>query len=319
MRRHHEIADVKFLASEFSSSASEAGPSSAAQLKKRLRQEKASLQHSHDSSRVPMNPSQSLAADYSSEAAAYSRHWAPVIRPMARPLLRLLPLANASRVLDLGCGTGELLSDLLADAAGASVIGVDRSEGMLRIARQDRRNPFVVMDAEFLGLRAETVDVAVLAFMLFHVPDPVAGLREVHRVLRNGGFLGVTTWGEMPINPSTAIWKEELDACGAPPDLRHPSLMQHASMDSPEKLSRLLEAGGFPAAQISCERFAHQWTVSALLALHLGAGTPARRLKRLPGPAQATCRDRVEARLEKLTPDELLDRRDVLYAVARRA
>ena len=70
-----------------------------------------------------------LVAEYSAIADPYSRLWSPVIRPMALPMLEMLPLAQACDVLDVGAGTGELLEDLARRAPRAHIVAVDRSEG----------------------------------------------------------------------------------------------------------------------------------------------------------------------------------------------
>jgi SAM-dependent methyltransferase len=117
-----------------------------------------------------MDASQSLSAEYSAKSADYARHWSPVIRPMALPLLPALPLKSAARVLDIGAGTGALLGDLKDAAPDATVIGVDRAEGMLRLVQRSGRWLLTVTDAQSLGIRSETIDVAVLIFVLFHLP-----------------------------------------------------------------------------------------------------------------------------------------------------
>lgn len=265
-----------------------------------------------------MHPSQNLAAEYSTKAAAYAQHWVPVIRPMGQHLLEALPLASARQVLDLGTGTGALLPDLGAGAPDATILGVDRAEGMLRIAQRSTNHALAVMDAQRLALRSETIDVAVLVFMLFHLPDLFSALTEVRRALRAGGAVGIVTWGEDPGVPGLSIWIDELDAHGAAPDSRDPSVMQQAQMDTPEKLSGLLQAADYTSVRVWNKTFQYSWTVERLLELQLCCCMPGRRLTSLPASARSACRSRAAARLARLNPEELVYQPEVLFAVARR-
>src|SRR5690349_11303620 len=104
------------------------------------------------------------AALYSALAEEYARLWSPVICPMGERLLRALPLARASRILDVATGVGALVPALRAAAPRALIIGVDRAPGMLGVARAATPIPLAVMDAQRLALRPASFDAAVLAF-----------------------------------------------------------------------------------------------------------------------------------------------------------
>jgi SAM-dependent methyltransferase len=140
------------------------------------------LERAMDDETAPQstNPSESIASYYTAPAAAYRDLWAPLLEPAGLRLLRELPLREAQRVLDVGTGVGTLLPHIRSIAPHDIVVGGDRSSGMVALAPWDF--PLIVIDVLNIPLKTGTFDVAVLAFMLFHVPDPVAALREVRRV-----------------------------------------------------------------------------------------------------------------------------------------
>jgi len=237
---------------------------------------------------------------------------------MASPLLNRLPLAEARWVLDLGTGTGALLTELGAAARSARILAVDRAAGMLRVAQSRTKHPLAAMDARWLAIRSEAIDAATLVFMLFHVPDPVAALTEVRRVLRPGGVIGIVTWGKDEGMPGLSIWKEELDAAGAAPDIRDPVVMQQERMSTADKLSALLLAAGFTTLQTWTEVFEHRWTIDDAVAVQLGCGLAARRIGSLLPADASGCEVRVRERLAKLPAEALIHRPQILFAVASR-
>ena len=265
-----------------------------------------------------MNPSQDLATDYSQRAADYSRFWAPLINPMANPLLCAMPLSGARRILDVGTGTGSLWPMIQGAAPQAMLYGVDRAEGMLREGDDLLRGSVSVMDAENLGMRRGMFDAALLLFVLFHIPDPARALREIRATLRPGGSLGLVVWGEDPGLPGRMFWTEELDQAGAAADPRDPGVMLQSSMDTPGKLADLLKQADFDSDQLWTRRFVHEWARENLLATQTHCGLPSRRLGSLSAEARDACVDRVRARMKSLTASELEYRVEVIYAIAHR-
>jgi SAM-dependent methyltransferase len=263
-----------------------------------------------------MDASGSLSAEYSRIARDYARQWSPVIRPMALPLLSALPLRGARTVLDVGTGTGALLADLRSAAPAALIAGVDRAEGMVRFAKEAGWPLLAVSDGARLCVRPQSVDVAVLIFVLFHMPDPVACLREVRRTLTESGRIGIVCWGADPGVPGASIWTQELDREGAPPDPRNPSVMQAARMNSPEKLAALLEESGLRVTEISARVFSHRWTAENLLPFQLVCGIASRRLPGLDHRSRTRCISRVRERLGKFSEEQLEYRPEVLFATA---
>lgn len=124
-------------------------------------------------------------------------------RLVAREFVPWLGVANGVHWLDIGCGTGPLTETILSLAAPESVVGVDLSADFVAFARSrsdDPRASFAVADAIDLPLPDGAVDAAVSGLVLNFVPDPTAAVREMARVLRPGGTLGIYLWdyaGEM--------------------------------------------------------------------------------------------------------------------------
>jgi SAM-dependent methyltransferase len=186
---------------------------------------------------------------------------------------------------------------------------------MLQVAQQKGERFLSVMDAQQLGIRTASFDLAVLLFILFHLPNPQAGLAEAARVLRSGGAIGMTTWAEDPALPGMAIWNEELDSAGAGPDPRDPAVMQQRLVGNRETIAHMLEEEGFKPIELWTQRFEHRWDHESLLALQLGCGMARRRISTLDQERKALCIQRVRERLVEIPVHELVWRPEVLFSV----
>ncbi len=172
-------------------------------------------------------------------------------------------------VLDACCGTGDLA--LAARAAGAGrVVGVDFSERMLERAR--RKGPeleWVRADVLALPFEDASFDVVVVGFGVRNVEDLEAAVRELRRVLRPGGRLGILeiTTPRGPLRPFYRLWFDRIVPLlgrvlpGGAAYTYLPASVRR--FPGPEQLAELLGACGFEAVRF--RRFA-----GGIVALHVG-------------------------------------------------
>lgn len=119
-------------------------------------------------------------------------------------------LEPGMKVLELGCGTGNMWQDAARWLpAEASLILTDFSEGMLDTARQTvpplPNIAFRQVDIQQIPYEDNTFDVVIANMMLYHVPDLERALKEVSRVLKPQGRFFCATVGEHGV----ANWLEE--------------------------------------------------------------------------------------------------------------
>lgn len=93
----------------------------------------------------------------------------------------------APRVVDIGCGRGHLLRAM--QSAGCECHGIERND----FPSNEQANGIHLYNAnvEDIGFESDHFDLAVLWHVLEHLPQPLATIREAHRILRPGGVLAV--------------------------------------------------------------------------------------------------------------------------------
>jgi ubiquinone/menaquinone biosynthesis C-methylase UbiE len=171
------------------------------------------------------------------DGAAYERMMGTWSRSIGGIFLDWLAPRPGLRWIDIGCGSGAFCELLVERCAPAAVQGIDPSEEQLRFARARpaaRLAQFRQGDAMSLPFPASSFDAAVMALVIFFVPDPVKGVAEMMRVVAPGGTIATYVWdvegGGRPTEPIDA----ELRAVGLTPPL--PPSYRASRMDNLRQL-----------------------------------------------------------------------------------
>jgi ubiquinone/menaquinone biosynthesis C-methylase UbiE len=150
--------------------------------------------------------------------------------------LSLVPLNSWTRILDAGCGWGRFTWSLIDDysIAADNITCTDLSVGMLAAAREAvakrRRSPsFYVADVASLPFGPASFDGAMANHMLYHLPDIGAGVRELARVLKPGGWLLATTNSDSVRVLLIELHQRALERLGVPfvPEGRSPFSLEN--------------------------------------------------------------------------------------------
>lgn len=146
-----------------------------------------------ESFQIPLEAAEAYEAAF---VPAFFAQWAPILCDAAR-------VTAGQRILDVACGTG-IVARTAADRIGAAnVIGVDLNDAMLTVARRVRPDiDWRQGDAAALPLDDRSVDTVLCQMALMFFPDPVSGLREMARVARSGGTIGVLVPSSLDAQPA---------------------------------------------------------------------------------------------------------------------
>jgi ubiquinone/menaquinone biosynthesis C-methylase UbiE len=266
-------------------------------------------------------------------AEGYLQWWAPVLSPAsARMIDRLSKLdpglrdGRAAEILDLGCGTGNLLLQAARCWPGARLTGLDASVGMLAVARREaaklpqsaqERIRFELADAGALPEEACSCDLVMSAFMLQQVPDRRIVLGEVHRILRPGGVLAIYGWIEEPVPfaPEQELELALQEAGVVRPPERD---VRSGPFRSVQSSADEVRAAGFLGVAARHDSLSSAWSVDDFIEYHRST-RDVDLFAAMDGRTRENVVERLRRRLAPLTPDEMAFRAPVVSIVARKA
>lgn len=140
----------------------------------------------------------------------FHNHPSPLVRYVERKrvrrILALLAPRAGDRVLEIGCGAG----NILAQVPSARRFGMDLAESLLAKAarRLERHGALVQGDAEHLPFRDRAWERVYCSEVLEHLPSPGAALAEMHRIVARGGVAVVSVPNERLINGLKAMLRK---------------------------------------------------------------------------------------------------------------
>ena len=144
--------------------------------------------------------------------------------PITVPVLQKMQLLPADNVLDLGCGSGWLSRRIGKMVPEGRVVGMDIADEMIRVARRtslDHENLlFVTGEVAEIPWEANFFSHVISVESAYYWPNPAAGVKEIHRVLRPGGAAWILInyyrdnpcchqWGELLAVPTQLLSAEE--------------------------------------------------------------------------------------------------------------
>jgi ubiquinone/menaquinone biosynthesis C-methylase UbiE len=205
------------------------------------------------------------------DGVGYERMMGIWSRAAGQIFLDWLAPAQGLRWIDVGCGTGAFTELLVEHCAPSEVEGVDPSEAQLSFARArpvGRIAKFRPGDALALPFSEGRFDAAVMALVIFFVPDPAGGIAEMARVVCPGGTVTAYVWDMAGGGHPLELMHTEMDAIGftAP----RPPRSDMTGLEALRRLWRDAALDEIKTQEITVQRtfadFEDYWTTSTLAA-----------------------------------------------------
>ncbi|VAW14038.1 hypothetical protein MNBD_BACTEROID05-1177 [hydrothermal vent metagenome] len=140
--------------------------------------------------------SEHIQKEYARLASNYDQRWASYVLTTVYETIKRIDWKDVKALLDVGCGTGELLKTVHSQFPEIKLSGVDLSREMLEVARQKLEENINLQNSssEELSFDSESFDVVVSCSAFHFFENPVRVLREFQRVLKPKGKIVITDW-----------------------------------------------------------------------------------------------------------------------------
>ena len=247
---------------------------------------------------------QDLRRAYDAAGASWAEGPSRVYALLAGPLLAALGDVRDRVALDVGTGSGVVASGLRAK--GARVVATDSSWGMLR-HDAEHRCPAVVGDLTALPFGDATCSVATAGFVLNHLPDPVMGLRELGRVVGQGGTLVATCFDGDPVHAAKGMVDGVAAGYGYVPPEWYARVKRevHPLLGSAQAMEQTARAAGLAGVRVEVVVVRESLPAEDLVAWRLGMAHLAGFVSSLPADRRTALRDEAVRALPSPDPLEL--------------
>lgn len=179
------------------------------------------------------------------------REWTNAIAlPVTNWLIEAVAARPGETLLELAAGAGDAGFAILERRPGVRLISSDFSPAVVDVARRVAGErglndvDFNVFDAQDLDLPSSSVDAVVCRWGYMLMEDPAAALRETARVLRPGGRLAFSVWGDPARNPWTTIDADVCADAGFAPISAPTAPGGIFSLADPDRLRSMVQASG---------------------------------------------------------------------------
>lgn len=203
------------------------------------------------------------------DGLSYERYMGDWSQRVGRVFLHWLAAPSGLKWIDVGCGNGAFTELLVERCAPTEVNGIDPSEAQLDFARKRpaaRLAKFDRGDAMVLPFPADAFDVAVMALVIFFVPDPAKGVAEMVRVVRPGGMVAAYAWDMFGGGFTLEPLRIEMRAMGVTP--MNPPSVEASRIEAMRDLWRGAGLDAIETREITVQRtfadFEDFWTISLL-------------------------------------------------------